>query len=161
MEQNVENVDIDEPTSFLDHESLEYTQRECNPNEIIVDQYKEMLESRISAGATDKLPGAEKPHEKTVAWSYGVEGHAQTCVEGYCELAQEKDRGKELYKLSSPCLQICPQFVLKFLCFIRIGRPNIIWSVDKFARSVTKWTQTCDRRLARPISYIHRTSDYQ
>ncbi len=38
----------------------------------------------------------------------------------------------------------------------RIGRPHILWSVNKLARSVTKWTQACDRRLARLISYISR-----
>ena len=36
-----------------------------------------------------------------------------------------------------------------------------LWSVNKLARSVTKWTQACDRRLARLISYIHYTSDYR
>ena len=43
----------------------------------------------------------------------------------------------------------------------RIGRPDILWSVKTLARSVTKSTQACDRRLARLISYIHFTSDYR
>ena len=43
----------------------------------------------------------------------------------------------------------------------RLGRPDILWSVNKLARSVTKWTQACDRRLARLISYIHHTSDHR
>ena len=34
----------------------------------------------------------------------------------------------------------------------RIGKLDILWSVNKLARSVTKWTQACDRRLARLIS---------
>ena len=42
-----------------------------------------MVESRISAGATEKVPGWEKPHAKTVAWSDGMEGHAQNCVERF------------------------------------------------------------------------------
>ena len=33
-----------------------------------------MFESRNSAGASDKLPGWEKPHAKTVAWSSDMEG---------------------------------------------------------------------------------------
>ena len=45
------------------------------------------------------------------------------------------------------------------LYLARIGRPYILWSVNKFARSVAEWTQACDRRLARLISYIHHTSD--
>ena len=31
----------------------------------------------------------------------------------------------------------------------------------KLARAVTKWTQACDRRLARLISCIHHTSDFR
>ena len=49
------NVDLDEPTSFLDHVFLGCTQRECKPNEIIIEQYKEKFESRVSAGAIVKI----------------------------------------------------------------------------------------------------------
>ena len=59
-------VDLGEPTSFLDHIYLECTQRECKANESIIDQHREMFELRISATATEKLPGWEKPHVKTV-----------------------------------------------------------------------------------------------
>ena len=38
MWKNDENVDIDEPTSFLDHVFLGCTQRECKPNETKVEQ---------------------------------------------------------------------------------------------------------------------------
>ena len=37
----------------------------------------------------------------------------------------------------------------------RIGRPDILPSVNKLAVSVTEWTRACYRRLARLISYIH------
>ena len=30
---------------------------------------------------------------------------------------------------------------------VRIGRPDILWSMSKLARSVTKWTQACDGRF--------------
>ena len=53
----MKNGDLGEPTSFLDHVFLGCTQRECKPNEMIIDQYRDMFESRISAGATEKLPG--------------------------------------------------------------------------------------------------------
>ena len=82
----MKNVDLDEPSSSLDHENLGCTQRECNPNEIIIKEYREMFESRISAGAPETLPGWEKPHTQTGAWSYNMEGHAQKCVERYCGL---------------------------------------------------------------------------
>ena len=50
-------VDLDEPTSFLDHIFLGCTQRECKPNEIMIEEYTKMFESRISAGASEKLLG--------------------------------------------------------------------------------------------------------
>ena len=57
--------------------------------------------------------------------------------------------------------EVCSHIVLKCLYLARIGRPDILWSVNKLAQSVTKLTQACDRRLARLISYINFTSDYR
>ena len=42
-------VDLKEPTSFLDHENLGCTQRQCEISKDIVDNYRTMFESRISA----------------------------------------------------------------------------------------------------------------
>ena len=81
------NVDTDETTSFVDHAHLGCTQRDCKPNETIIEQFSKMYESRISAGATENLPGLQKPH---AAWSCDMEGLAQKCVERYCELANKK-----------------------------------------------------------------------
>ena len=61
-----------------------------------------MFESRTSAGATEKLPGWDKPHAKTSAWSCDIEGHARKCVERYCEVANKKTQ--QLHKVSSPYL---------------------------------------------------------
>ena len=54
----------------------------------------------------------------------------------------------------SKCFEMCSHLV-------SIGRPDILWSVNKLARSITKWTKTCDKRLSRLISYIHHTCDYE
>ena len=43
----MKHVDIDEQTSFLDHENLECTQHERPPYENIIEEYKEKFESRI------------------------------------------------------------------------------------------------------------------
>ena len=48
-------VDLGEPTFFLDHVCLGCTQRQCETSKDIVDNYKNMIESRISAGAKEKL----------------------------------------------------------------------------------------------------------
>ena len=48
-------VDLGEPTSFLDHVYLGCTQRQCEISKGIVDNYRTMFESRIVAGATEKI----------------------------------------------------------------------------------------------------------
>ena len=53
-------VDLGEPTSFLDHGFLVCTQRQCEISKDIVDNYRTMFESRISAVRTEKLPYSEK-----------------------------------------------------------------------------------------------------
>ena len=50
-----EEVDVGETTSFLDHVYLGCTQRQCEIGKDIVDNYRTMFESRISAGATQKI----------------------------------------------------------------------------------------------------------
>ena len=57
--------------------------------------------------------------------------------------------------------KVSSQIVLKCLYLARIGRPDILWSVNKLARSITKWTKACDKRLNRLISYIHHTCEYK
>ena len=96
------DVDTEEPTSFLDHVYPGCTKRECKPNVTIIEQYKKMFESHISARATEKLPGWDVPRSKVCAWSCDMEGHARKCVEWYCELANKKTG--QLHKVSSPCL---------------------------------------------------------
>ena len=121
----------------------ECTQRECKPSEIVAEKYTKMFESRVSSGAPEKLPGWEKPHAKTVAWSYDVEGDARKCVDRFCELANKKV--EQLHKVSSPCLdghqviqeelesvgeltQVCSQIVLKCLyhCTNRKTRHSVL-----------------------------------
>ena len=145
-------VDLGEPTSFLDHVYLGCTQRQCEVSQNIVDNYRTMFES------------------------YDMVGHAKKCVERYCELANKTTQ--QLYKVSTPCIDdhhfkeeetksvgelssTCSQIFLNCLYLARIGRPDILWSVNKLARSITKWTKACDKRLNRLISYIHHTSEYK
>ena len=90
-----------------------------------------------------------------------------------CELANQTT--EQLYKVGTPCLDdhqfgeeeigsvgelstVCSQMVLKCLYLARIGRPDILWSVNKLARAVTKWMKARDKRLTRLISYIHHTN---
>ena len=105
-----------------------------------------------------------------------MEGHAKKCVERYCELANKTTQ--QFYKVSTPCIndhhfeeeemksvgelsRVCSQIVLKCLYLARIGRPYILWSVNKLAQSFTKWTKACEKSLNRLISYIHNACDYK
>ena len=103
-------------------------------------------------------------------------GHAKKCVERYCELANKTTQ--QLYKVPTPCIDdhhfkeeemksvgdlsnTRSQIVLKYFYLTRIGRPDIPWSANKPARSITKWTKARDKRLNRLISYIHHTCEYK
>ena len=57
-------------------------------------------------------------------------------------------------------LEKCHKYAVK-LYLARFGRPDILWSVNKLARSITKWTKACDKRLNRLISYIHHTCEHK
>ena len=158
----------------LDRVYLGCTQRKCEISKDIVDNHRTMFESRISAGRLEKLPFRQ--NLRISSWSHDMAGHAKKCVERYCELA--KKTTQQLYKVSTPCIDdhhfkeeetksvgelsnTCSQIVLKCLYLARIGRPDILWSVNKLAQSITKWTKACDKRLNRLISYIHHTSEYK
>ena len=93
-------VDLGEPTSFLDHVYLECTQRQCEISRDIVDNYRTMFESRVSAEGVEKLPFPQ--NLRISSWSYDMEGHAKKCVERYCELANKTTQ--QLYKVSTPCI---------------------------------------------------------
>ena len=97
-------------------------------------------------------------------------------MERCCELSNKTTQ--QLHKVATPCMDdhqlkeeetksvgelsnTCSQIVLKCLHLARIGRPDILWSVNKLARSITKWTKACDKRLNRLISYIHHTCEYK
>ena len=153
-------VDLGEPTSFLDHAYLGCTQRQCEISKDIVDNYTTMFESRISAGGVEKLPFSQ--NLRISSWSHDMAGHAKKCVERYRELANKTTQ--QLYKVSTPCIDdhhfkeeetksvgelsnTCSQIVVKCFFLARIGRPDILWSVNKLARSITKWTKACDKRV--------------
>ena len=121
----------------------------------IVANCRDMFESRISAGAKEKLNtrASGKPDAETISsWSYDMEGHAKKWVERYCELANKTTQ--QFYKVATPCMDdhqfeeeenesvgelstVCSQFVIKCMYLARVGRPDTLWSVNKLARAGT------------------------
>ena len=71
---------------------------------------------------------------------------------------QFKEEEKEsLGELSTVCSQNCfESSTLGTYC-----RHDILWFVNKLARAATKWTKSCDKRLARLVSYIHHRCEYK
>ena len=152
MKQNIDpmwkvlnkEVDLEEPTSFLDHVYFGCTQRESQISKDIMDNYISMLESRISACAKGKLSETratgKRDAETMSSCSYDMEDHAKKCVERYCELA--KKTTEQLYKVATPFMDdhpfkeeiasvgelstICSRIVQKCLFLARIGRSDIL-----------------------------------
>ena len=119
----VKEVDLGEPTSFLDHVYLACIQRECQTSKDIVDNERNMFESKIFARAEEKLPFSEKRSANISAWSYDVEGHAQKCVERYCELANRTSQ------------QVCTKSQLHALTTISLEKKkwDLLENCQKFA----------------------------
>ena len=132
-------VDLGELTSFLDHACLGCTQRKCEISKDIVDNYRTMFQSRISAGGTEKLPYSGNLRISLGLMTWKV--MQRKCVERYFELANMTTQ--QLYKVSTPCIDdhhfkeeetksvgelsnTCSQIVLKFLYLARIGRLDIL-----------------------------------
>ena len=86
-----------------------------------------------------------------------MKGHAENCVERCCGLANKTIQ--QLYTVSTPCQddhqfkeeekgsvgelsKVCSQIVVKCLYWAYIGRPDILWSVNKLARAITKVDQS-------------------
>ena len=104
-----------------------------------------MFEAWISAGATETLPCSGRLDSHISTWA---------CLDDHN--FNEEELGS-VGQLSNVCSQIVP----KCLHLARVGRPNILWSVNIFARAVTKWTRACEKRLARLISSMHHTSEFK
>ena len=172
----MKHLDPREPSSFLDHVYLGCTQREREPNESIVDEHRKMSESRISAAATQKLPELE---EKWWKHEFVALRHGRTCEEMCWKMLRIGQQTNWVIALSLYTMpwrssiqnrkigtvgessKVCSQIVLKFLYLARVGRPDILWSVNRLARTVTKRTRPCDKRLARFISYMHHKSEFK
>ena len=115
---------------------------------------------------TEKLPRSQNLWISS--WSYDMEGHAKKCVERHCELANKTTQ--QFLRVSTPCIddhhfkeemksvgelsKVCSRIVLTCSYLAPIGRPDILWSVNKLAPSTTQWTKARDKRLSRLISYI-------
>ena len=141
-------VDLGEPTSFLDHVYLGCTQRQCQISKDIVDNYRTMFESQVP-----------RVGNFVSSWSWRV---MQRNV--WSDIVSWQTRRLNNIKVSTPCIddhhfkeeemksvgelsQVCSHS--KYLA--RIG---YLMVSEQLARSRNG---ACDKRLNRFISNIHHT----
>ena len=134
-----------------------------------------MFEARISAGAKENYlqklqvnlmqkshllgPTTWKVTQRTV-WK-DIANLRIKRLNNYTKSQRHAWMTINLKKKTTSQQENCPQFALKCLYLARTGRLDILWSVNELARAATKWTISCDKRLARLVSYIHHTSEYR
>ena len=142
----MKQVDLGEPTSFLDYVYLGVHKENAKRARILLTIIKVCSNPRFLQEIRTKLPSSGRPDANISTWSYEMEGHAKKCVERYCELANKTTQ--HLYKVSTPCLDD-HQFKeeelgsVGELSNVVLKCPNLarMWSVSKLARAVTKWTR--------------------
>ena len=71
--------------------------KRCEISKDIVDNYRAMFESRISAGRTEKQPYSE--NLRISSWSYDMEGRAKKCVERYCSKQDDSTTLQSIYSM--------------------------------------------------------------
>ena len=94
------------------------------------------------------LPSCRQINQRTQGCCHSV--HRRSPIE--CR-TEDMDTKGTLDKVAS-------RIVLKVLYLARMGRPDVLWSVNTLTRKVTKWTTGCDKRTLRLISYLQKTKEW-
>ena len=137
-------VDLGEPTSF-DHVYLRCTQRQCAISKDIVDNYRTMFESRISAVRTEKLANKTTQQLSKVS---------TPCIDDH--------HFKEEMKSVGELTQVCSQIVLRCLYLVRSGRTDILWSVNiSLHDRLQSGPKPVTNVWHRLISYIHHACEHR
>ena len=93
-------VDLGEPTSYIDHVYLGCCQRHCEISKDIVVNYRNMFESRISAGGTEKLQYSE-----IFVFLHGLMTWLVMPRNLWNDIMSWQTRTtQQLYKISTPCI---------------------------------------------------------
>ena len=152
------NVDLEEPTPIIDQVYLGCTHHESETNERIAAE-KQDLFTKLASSTTSKITNFNNDTKRNlISSSYDMQGHAQKCVERFCELANRTT--DKLHNVSTPCLddhqfktktmgelsEVCSRIVFICLYLAPSGRPDILCTVNHLARHVTKWNRACDKR---------------
>ena len=100
-----------------------------------MDNYRDMFESRMSAGGIEKI--LIQRNLKQTFPQGPMTWKVMKCVERYCELARLhvlttiNSKEEEIGSVGE-LSKVCSQIVLKCLYLARIGRPDILWSFKQY-----------------------------
>ena len=141
-------VDLGEPTSFLDHIYLGCTQRQCETS-----RYCGQFQSHVRIS---NFRGCELKNFHTFrifvslrglmtwkvmrrnVWSDIVSWQTRR-LNNFTKYLLHASMATTSKKKKWNLLENCHKYaLLKCLCLARIGRPDILWSVNKLPRSITK-----------------------
>ena len=136
----------------------------------IMQQHNEMSESHISAGATENYLGGtnfmQKPWLGPTTLKDMLKKNVWKGTANWRKRRQSNfahfpvlawmitNSRRKIWNQLENCQKFAHKLFSKCLYIARIGRPDIPCSVNKLAPSGTKWTQGCDKRLAR-FDIIH------
>ena len=147
------DVVLGEPTSFFDHLYLVWTQRQCETSKDIVDNYRTMFESKISAGATEKITMLGKicVFLRGLVTCKVMSRNVWNVLESWQTRRLNNSTSYLLHvmmtiiskKKNWTPWEYCQKYALKWFwnAFTWHVLEDLIffWSVNKFARSITKW----------------------
>ena len=94
----LKEVDLGEPTSFLDHVFLGLHSKTMRNKQRYCGQLQNHVRIANSSGESREITIPFKIL-RISSWSYDMAGHAKKCVERYCELANKTTQ--QLYKVST------------------------------------------------------------
>ena len=137
----------------------------AKPNETIIEHCEKMFESRISAGATEKNHYRDgkaltrKLKRAPTTWKDMLKNASTDTVNWQTRKWSNFTKFQVLAwmtinsrRKNSNQLENCQKFAHKSCSNVctwhELDDMTFFWSVNKLARSVTKWTQACDRNTA-------------
>ena len=84
-------INLEDPTPFLDHVHLGCTQRVAKVDPQAVQSKTELFKKLTTTKEADEKDSTKEKHllETITAWGYDMEGHAEKCVERNCELEKK------------------------------------------------------------------------
>ena len=156
--------DVEKPTTFLGMYSTRMQteqQSRRRPPENVEPRISSEVTSRRKCYSVVQRHGGTRAEMPWTLLQIGKQKTSSSCIKSPHLASMIIGSSKRNWKPWENCQTFALQSCWNAFILARIGRPDILWSVNKLARAVTKWTRACGRRLARLISYIHFTSEFR